>query len=99
LSQQQQQQRRRRSDLRTLDHGIGLELGDSHSNIGEGKGSGSFTEPLYYSGHQEKLEALIDLFQQHGVFTLTSELVHSSSLQHNFVHASSLQGTRLLGSI
>ena len=37
-------------------------LGDTHTNLNEGKGSGSFMEPLYYSGHKEKLEAMIDLF-------------------------------------
>jgi len=41
-------------------------LGDTHSNLNEGKGSGSFTEPLYYSGHKEKLEAMIDLFATRG---------------------------------
>ena len=46
--------------------GGGVSLGDSHSNLGEGKGSGSFMEPLYYEGHKAKLEALITLFQTHG---------------------------------
>jgi hypothetical protein len=40
---------------------------DMHSNLHEGKGSGSFTEPLYYAGHKQKLEALIDLFHTRGV--------------------------------
>ena len=44
----------------------GVILGDTHSNLNEGKGSGSFTEPLYYSGHKEKLEAMIDLFATRG---------------------------------
>lgn len=44
----------------------GVLLGDTHSNLGEGKGSGSFMEPLYYEGHKAKLEALISLFQTHG---------------------------------
>ena len=32
----------------------GVLLGDTHSNLGEGKGSGSFMEPLYYEGHKVK---------------------------------------------
>jgi len=108
---------RRRTDLQQLGATVAVGLGDAHSNLGEGKGSGSFMEPLYvptvrtlytlytpaphatrhcnairrctphlrllarsarthtrtharwhryYSGHKEKLEALIDVFQQRG---------------------------------
>ena len=114
--------RPRRSELRAQTLRGGLSLGDTHSNIGQERGSGSFMEPrysglksernwgtrmqnripgaakeyeyelpssssfsacptfwfeprLYYDGHRQKLEALIDLFQQHGV-SMHARIVH-----------------------
>jgi hypothetical protein len=64
-------------------------LGDTHSNLHEGKGSGSFTEPLYYAGHKQKLEALIDLFATRGDPLVGIHLNHDeiNGAETPFVHA------------